>query len=205
MDNSDEILKLLNDKSTVKRRSAVKKIMKNELKEYGAPLLSLLFQELKTENNWKTQIEIIKALEKIEFKVATKLLYEICEKSEEHSLVASASASAYVKLETKSLSNISPILKLLKLNKFSVSMGALEKLGKENFVLEEIDIKNLISQCWNLGQGEHKGFGDPRYGLIIACSRWEKEIVTPFLFHCSKTGDSFSKELAEKVLNNQKI
>jgi hypothetical protein len=54
------------------------------------------------------------------------------------------------------------------------------------------EIAELIALGWDLHKhkdrvGVEYGYLDPRYGLVLACARWDKELTRPFLDHCLAT------------------
>lgn len=203
MSLDDELELMLSDKSTVKRRTAAKRIQKEKRGAVGEALYVAFVEELKLGKYWETEVEMIKALGAIQYTGAEDLLFRICRENKEYDMVTHTSALSYVRLKRASLSDIQPAFVLLAFGKYAVSSGAVAAVGFDKMMPDEQGIKELITRCWDLGATRENGYLDPRYPIAAVCALWPKELVQAFLEHCIDSGDNYLKGIARQALQGK--
>lgn len=178
------------DKSTVKRRKAAIALRKGNCSD---EICSALMNALKMEESnphWETQVEIVKTIGVLKCVNSVEYIREyILEKEDEFSLLGMASATAYIRLRRKTLSDVSTVIELINTNSYSIMEGTMEALGYDRMIPSTEDQNIIIERCFNFGKNRDKGYGDPRYGLAAACAGWDSERVKDFLNECLKSKD----------------
>lgn len=197
----NEIQVLLSSKKTVEVKKAAKFLQKNLIPELEDSVLAALQREmLRNIKSWETKSELIKCIGLNKYKKALPIIEDIAEKNEEHDMITISAGATLVRLKKKNNSDVSEIIYRLQTMKFSLGYGMFEALGQDKMIPSKEDIKKIIDSAWDFGKNSEKQYGDPRYGLVIACAGWDKELVTDFLKHCIETGDESIKNAAEYSL-----
>ena len=110
------------DKSTVKRRKAAIALRKGNCSD---EICSALMNALKMEESnphWETQVEIVKTIGVLKCVNSVEYIREyILEKEDEFSLLGMASATAYIRLRRKTLSDVSTVIELINTNSYSTT------------------------------------------------------------------------------------
>jgi len=207
--STDEIIQieqeLLNNQSA-KRRSASKKIGKNELFQLGEQLYNAYLKEREDKRTWETQTEMILALGKIGFKKALQDLEQIIKKNEPHDMITIASARSYVRLKRMNLNDAKPVIELIKEGNLSVLNGALGVLTYDDMQPSENETKEIISILDTKKESDISiiGLSDPRAFLISAMSKWDKKLCSEYLNRFIRSDNSSLKVSAESAINGKK-
>lgn len=201
--DSAELIAQLADKSSEKRRSAARKLGHLGEKAAGPALYDAFVKERKDPRTYQTQTAMAEALGLLTYTPAADQLLEIIQASPDHDLLAFACATAYCRLTRSSLSDATPVLKLLAMGRFSVSMGALLALGCDHMVPSDDQIHSILAYATTYNH--RKGFGDPRYGAAVAAAGWRGPEVEQFLADCLQSGDSGVVEAAHSSLKKKYV
>ncbi|WP_316771533.1 HEAT repeat domain-containing protein [Pedobacter frigiditerrae] len=206
---NDELLQLTNDlknSASGKRRSAAKKIGKNEIIQLGDELYNAYLKEREDKRTWETQTEMILALGKIGYQKALPELKHIIDKNEPHDMVTIASARSYVRLKRKDLNDAQPVIELLKTGNFSVISGATSILTFDDMKPSISEIETIISIFDGKKEEEIaiKGYGDIREYLISAMSKWDKKLCAEYLNQFINADNAKLKAIAEDALKGKK-
>jgi hypothetical protein len=201
--NSDKLISQLSDKASAKRMAAAKKLGRLGDKSAGAALYDSFLKERQDVRTYQSQAAMADALGLLRYAPAADLLLEIIQASPEHDMLGRASATAYCRLTRSSLSDAAPVLKLLSLNRFSISMGASLALGCDRMVPSDEDIHAVLQYATTYRY--QNGFGDPRYGVAVAAAGWHGPHVDQFLKDCLESGDSGVVDAARSSLKKKYI
>ncbi len=191
-------------RSTVRRRKAAIFLRKNNLDEDYCDLL-LQALKMEEEKSWQTQVEIVKTLGVRRCTRAKVYLQKIIDTSDPYSLLAMASAKAFVRIDRCSLEDCNAVFKLINTDNYSLIVGALEALGYDRMIPSVEQQEKIIEKCQNFGKFRPKGYTDPRYGLAAACAGWDKKMVEDFLNDCLASGDAPLMYVAEKSLQRKYV
>jgi len=196
----------LQNKLSGKRRSAAKKIGKNQLKQLGDDLYTAYIKEHQDKRTWETQTEMIIALGKIGYTKALPDLKTIIDKNEPHDMITIAAARSYVRLKRRDLSDVRPVIELLETGNLSVLNGATDILTFDDMTPSEEDIKTIISilDAKNEKEISIRGLGDPRQGLISAMSKWKDLTSQNYLNRIIESKKKDLREYAELALKGKK-
>lgn len=196
----------LQNKLSGKRRSAAKKIGKNQLIQLGDELYAAYIKEREDKRTWETQTEMIIALGRIGYTKALPDLKAITDKNEPHDMITIAAARSYVRLKRKDLSDVQPVIELLETGNLSVLNGATDILAFDNMTPPEEDIKTIISILDSKDEKEIaiRGLGDPRQGLISAMSKWKDLTSHNYLNQIIESKKKDLIEYAELALKGKK-
>ncbi|HEX8018382.1 hypothetical protein [Mucilaginibacter sp.] len=204
---SIEILENLRSTKSDNRRKAAKEIGEKNLEEFGEPLFEALNLEMR-KNTWETKVEMIISLGKMRHLPSSGLIDSIVLNNNPHDMITYAAAQTYVRLKRQSINDAVPVINLLKNGGLSTVDGALLVLGVDRMLPPASQISELITLGWDLHLhrdrvGYERNFVDPRYGLILACSGWDKKLTLPFLDHCLKTNPN-EQRLNQTIENAKK-
>ncbi|MCA4806537.1 HEAT repeat domain-containing protein [Myroides odoratimimus] len=210
---SIEDLKLLLESSKApERRKAAKLIGEFGVVDLGDSLYQAYLKESKNLKAWETQCIMIKAIGKIKYKNVLPHLESILEENQVDDMITHEVALAYVRINRKSIKDISPILKLLKEGNLSVLSGALAVLTFDDIIPEKEDMYTVIDAVnlkKSLIKEQHEvGSFDPREYLLSAMSKWDRKDpkIINFIEECSKDeylGKRYN--LIEKVRKGKKV
>ncbi|MGG5599030.1 hypothetical protein ACPDHJ_04435 [Myroides sp. C8-3] len=203
---------LLNSTKAPERRKAAKLIGEFRVVDLGDSLYQAYLKESKNSKAWESQCIMIKAIGKIKYKNVLPHLERILEENQVDDMITHEVALAYVRMNRKSIKDISPIIKLLKEGNLSVLSGALAVLAFDDIIPEKEDMYTIIDAV-NLKQTlikeQHEvGSFDPREYLLSAMSKWDKKDpkISSFIEECSK--DEYlgkRHDLIEKVKKGKKV
>jgi HEAT repeat protein len=176
--STEEITQIASDlqnSKSEKRRSAAKKIGKNQLGELGDELYNAYIKEREDKRTWETQTEMILAFGKIGYKKALPDIKTIIDKNEPHDMITIAAARSYVRLNRKDLRDVEPVIDLLQFGNLSVLNGATAILTFDDMSTSEENAKTIISIMDSKKEEDIaiRGLGDPRENLISAMSKWK--------------------------------
>lgn len=165
----------LQNKLSSKRRSAAKKVGKNQLVQLGNNLYQAYIREREDKRTWETQTEMILALGKIGYSKTLPDLKLIIDKNIPHDMITIAAARSYVRLKRINLNDARPVIELLKEGNHSVLVGATNILAFDDMQPSEEQIKTIISILDSKEEDviSIPGLGDPRESLIFAMSKWK--------------------------------
>ncbi|WP_163307648.1 hypothetical protein [Dysgonomonas sp. 521] len=206
---SEEITQIANDlqsKQSAKRRSAAKKIRKNQLIQLGDDLYKAYIKEREDKRTWETQTEMILAFGRIGYSGIEGDLRLIIDKNEPHDMITIAAARSYVRLKRKSLSDAEPVIELLKNGNLSVLNGATDILTFDDMHPSEEQIKAIISLLDSKNEKDIsiRGLGDPREGLLSAMSKWKDAVSQSYLERFNKSDNQLLRKCAELALKGKK-
>jgi hypothetical protein len=204
----EELRERLLSKRSADRRSAAKHIAKEQLTSLSETLFTAYTKEKNDRRTWETQVEMIKAIGKLNYRPAFSEIATIVQQNLPHDTITIFAARAYVQLTRTSLNDGKPVLQLLISGGLSVATGALMALSTDRMVPERDDCKDIIRACWDINQhpdriGHEYGFGDPRNYLAAACAGWEIQLTAGFLHHCIST--AFHTSLSGKRVENKAL
>ena len=189
-----------------KRRSAAKKIGKNQLIQFGDELYKAYIKEREDKRTWETQTEMILAFGKIGYAKALPDLKLIIDENEPHKMITIAAARSYVRLKRKDLSDVAPVIDLLQFGNFSVFSGAISILTFDDMIPPEADIKTIIS-IMDTKKGEEiaiRGYGDQREYLLSAMSKWKNSISETYIKRFLESSVKNLREGAALALKGKK-
>lgn len=175
-------IELTDTKSPVRRRAA-KKIGKHHLVSLGDELFAAYLNERKDKRTWETQVEMIKALGKLEYADALPYLSEIIAKNERLDTITYAAGLAFVRISRQDKNDIKPILRLMEKGDHCVMNGAMASLAYDKVIPAKEDQKILIDLMDRIPVGRlyEQGCGDAREYLLSAMSKWDKSIVKEYI------------------------
>ena len=196
---------LQNSKSE-KRRSAAKKIGKNQLIQLDHELYNAYIKERGDKRTWETQTEMILALGKVGYKNALPDIKIIVDKNEPHDMITIAATRTYVRLKRKDLSDVEPVIDLLQFGNLSVLNGAMDILTFDNMSPSEENIKKIISIMDSKKEKDIaiRGLGDPRESLISAMRNWKDLSSQNYLNRFVESKNKDLKRCAELALAGKK-
>ena len=185
--------------STVLRRKAAKKA--REVDGLLCPALAEALRMELSSKHWETKVELIETIGLLQCKAAMDtLLQYVFGKGSDFDLVLSKAAKALVRISRTSAADCAMIWRIVELNCYSATEGALEAIGYDKMLLADDQIQRLLDHCWDFGADRPKGYTDPRYGLAAACAGWKSALCRPFLLHCLTSDDVPLRYVAEKAL-----
>ena len=177
-----ELIELLRDKRSPKRRSAAKKLRKLGNVEAGPALLSALEVELKDKRTWETQYQMIMAIGECNYAPALPFLNKIKTQTFEATMVYVAIGDAIVRLTSENKSDASSVLDLIELDNSMLSDGALRALAMLQIVPKDSEINNIIRYVSSseINEGIH-------FWVIAAAPGWSGQAVEDYLNLCGKS------------------
>jgi|GEM_PF-2991031 len=191
-------------KSTSKRRKAAIVLRKESLR--GVCNFLVEGYKLETTEQWKTRVEIIKALSYNGCMNGISLLKSVIfDNTSDYSIIKKEAAKAWVRLTRKKLNDSDSIIQLLGIKDFVIVEAALEVLGYDKMIPDEVSQEIILKECWDFGFDRPEGVVDPRYGLAAACAGWTSDIAKDFLSHCLKSDDVPLVYVAKKSLTGKYV
>ena len=186
-----ELIEMLRDKRSPKRRSAAKKLRKLGSIEAGSALLTALEREFKDKRTWETQYQMIMAIGECVYKPALPFLNEIKIQTFEATMVYVAIGDAIVRLSSENKTDVSSVIDLLKLDNPMLSDGALRAMAMLKMVPSDSEIDNIIQYVSNssVNEGIH-------FWVIAAAPGWSSQTVEDYLNLC---GQSEREEVTNAV------
>lgn len=202
----DKLELQLFDSLSSNRRKAAKIIQKYNIVELGDSLFRAYQKEKLDKRTWETQMEMINALGKINFKPALSIWEEIIAKNKRLDAITSAAALAYVRLMRKNNNDISPVLFLMKKGDLSVLNGAMKALDIDSMIPDKKEIEILIQEFDNIQHERlfESGCGDPRAKLLSAMSKWDKASTEEFIMRFLDSKDDDLNEHARLALKKKR-
>ena len=196
---------LQNSKSD-KRRSAAKKIGKNQLVQLGNELYTAYIKEREDKRTWETQTEMIFAFGKIGYTKALPDLKLIIERNVPHDMITNAAARSYVRLKRKDLKDVKPVIDLLQFGNLSVLNGAICILTFDDMTPSETEIKAIISIMDSKKEEDIsiRGLSDPREYLLSAMSKWKNSTSETYIRRFLEASARGLREGAELALSGKK-
>lgn len=206
----EELKERLLSKRSADRRSAAKHIAKEQITSLSGTLFAAYTKERNDKRTWETQVEMIKAIGKLNYKPAFTEIEAVVMQNLPHDTVTIFAARTYVQLKRTSLNDGKPVLHLLNSGRLSVVTGALMALSIDRMVPERDDCKDIIRACWDFNQhpdriGQEYGLIDPRNYLAAACAGWDIQLTAGFLHHCISTAfdtNRFGNRVENKTLTD---
>ena len=204
--DTTELRTTIQNGKTAELKKAVKFAVKNNLQEVGEDIYQVFLKIKGKQNKWALQVELIKALDALEFKDVADDLKQLIHEDKPHDMVTIAAATAYVRLTREDQNDISGVIALLDKG-ISVITGALKTLAMEPSTPDVASVNIILSKTESINKhpqriGREFGLIDPRLYVAIAANYWESENKERYLKHCIQTAfnvDRFGKE----VLNTQ--
>ena len=201
-----ELRNTIQNGKTADLKRAVKFAVKNDIKDVGEDIYQGFLKVKGNPKKWALQVELIKALDTLEFKDASKDLRTLIDEDKPHDMVTMAATTAYVRLTREDKNDVSGIIDLLDKG-ISVVTGALKSLAMEPGSPDVTSVNTILSKTESINKhpqriGREFGLIDPRIYVAIAANYWESENKESYLKHCIATAfnvDRFGKE----VLNTQ--
>jgi len=204
MGKNDLIKELLNSSKIAERKKGVNLIKKNDVKDVGDELFTLLKKELEKDKSWELIVLIIETLGIIQYKNAISLFEEICKKNQEHDMITREVAKAYCKIVRSDEFDVDPEIYLLSFGRFSVVNGALLALGHDKVVPSQESQNKILRILNQLNFKRERGYSDVRVGLALACAGWNKTTeIKSFLEDCLGSDYLPLQKIAKNSLKNK--
>jgi hypothetical protein len=188
----EELRERLISRKSAERRSAAKLIGKAQLTSLSDPLLTAYLKERGDKRSWETQVEMIKAIGRLNYKPALPEMEALVLQNNPFDTITIFAARTYVQLRRTSLNDGGPVLQLLPSARISVLTGILMALSTDRMMPDREDCKTIIRACWDANAHTDRndneyGLTDPRIYLANACAGWDKQLTAGFLHHCIST------------------
>ena len=199
-----ELRNTIQNGKTAELKKAVKLAVKNNLKELGGDIHKVFVEIKDKPNKWALLVELIKALDALEYKEASTDLKIIVDEDKPHDMVTIAATTAYVRLTRKDNNDVTQVVQLLDKG-ISVVTGALMSLAIEPGSPDANDINIILSKTESINKhpqriGREFGLVDPRIYVAIAANYWESEQKEGYLKHCIQTAFNVNR-FGENVPN----
>jgi len=198
----------LTSKKAADRTRAAKAIAKDLIVSLRDELHAAYLKEIKDERTWKTQVEMLDALGKLNSQDALPEIESIVRLNKPHDMITVSASAAFVRIERESKNDAKPILDLLDFGSVSVVCGALQPLAIDQMMPSDSEISELLKQCWDINKhkdriGQEYGLIDSRLYPAAACANWNKELTEDFLTHCIETGYNINR--FDKPIRNDNL
>lgn len=195
---------LLSGKSAIRRRAA-QHIGKHKHDQLGEALFIAFLREQQDARTWETQVAMIRALGEIKYAEALPAIEAICWQNKAFDEITRAAATTYVRLKRQNSHDATPVIELLRMGNYAVTMGALDALGYDRMIPSDDHIAKIIELTTSKQLTYPVGLGDPRYGLAAAAAGWNKSLVNAFLTDCTQANDARVRYVAEQALQNKYV
>lgn len=178
----EDLIQMLQDKRSPKRRSAAKRLRKLGNVQAGAPLLSALENELKDKRTWETQYQMIMAIGESAYSPALPFLESLQKQKFEATMVYVAIGDAIVRLSTKNNTDVASVIEIIEHGNPMLSDGALRAMAMLKLVPDASEINKIIDYARNsdVNEGVH-------FWVLAAAPGWTGEVVNNYLEYCSKS------------------
>lgn len=191
------LLSELQNKSTVKRRSAAKKLRKIKSNQAESILLEAFKNEIKDRRTWETQYHMLMAIAENDFINALPLLYSLFDNDLEY-MVNVALGHTITKFEIKLSKNLAILVKALDEDKQGICEGALRAIA----IMHEKPNQILIEKIINYVSIPSRS--SLRFWVAAGAAGWNYTFVKNFLNNLLLSNESEeTKKAAEAALKNQ--
>lgn len=197
--DTPELTNNIQNGKTAELKKAVKFAVKNNLKEFGEDIYKEFVKIKGKSNKWALQVELIKALDALEYKGAVTDFKNLINEDKAHDMVTIAATTAYVSLTREDINDVSGVIDFL--------TGALMSLAMEPSSPDVNSVNIILSKTESINKhpqriGQEFGLIDPRLYVAIAVNYWKSENKEGYLKYCIHKAfnvDRFGKE----ILNTQ--
>jgi hypothetical protein len=194
-----QLIEQLNNKASIKRRSAAKKLRKLNAKEAGRALLAALQTELKDRRTWETQYQMIMALGESGYTESLDFLLQLAEQHFEATMVYVAIGDAITRLDLSRHGNINNSIKIFfGTNNAMLIDGILRSIAMLRFTPERNAIDKIINYGLNLNLEDNS-----RVWIAAAAPGWPPQTTKRFLEECMTSENQQIKRAAEAALKNK--
>lgn len=202
---TNEVMQLLASTRISDLRKGLTAVSHSPTSEYCELLASQLERIGKIRRHWELTLAIVQCLQLCHCRDKAEVLFDLTASESVVGMVALVSAREFVRLARKDLSDFGPVRKVFSTGRYASIEGSLEAIGYDGMSGNKEDVQWVIEQCWDFGEQRPRGLTDPRYGLVAACSNWEKDgIVTEFLERCRQTGDAPIRSILDDIMNGKR-
>ncbi len=184
--------------------NALKAIKKQKLYNLCPEIYAQFLLIRNNPNAWEQRAHMIEIFGLTCYKPCESEIITICNESEDFDLVTIYASECLVRLTRTSLNDGLPVIKLLRTNSYSLTMGALNALGYDQMTPNESQIREILNSVHTPGDLPI-GYLDPRYGLAAAAVNWDKELVQRFLEECLTSNDDTLKYVAKNSLAGKSV
>lgn len=185
-----ELIEALKHPRTSKRRAAAQKLRKLGRVEAGPALFEALEVDIKREETWETQYQIVRAIGECNYKPALPKLIEIAADPNRKTLELSAAGMAIVWLARKDDHDSGPVLSVLQGDyHWLVKSGAITAVA----MLRMRFPTDVAAEVINLATFSQEAY---LQHLAIACAGWHGPIVDSYLDRCERSHLDFVREAA---------
>lgn len=187
----DDLVQLLEDKRSSKRRSAAKRLRKLRNPDAGPALLSALENEIQDKRTWETQYQMIMALGECGYQPAIPLLTMLKDEVFDATMVYVAIGDAMVRLSRPDVNDVSAVLKILKSGNSMLCDGALRAMAMLKLRPDSSDIDLILAHAKssNVNDGAH-------IWILAAAPGWSGSEIDGYLDFC---GQSERREILDAV------
>ena len=178
---------------SAKRRSAAKKLRKQQAASAGPALLAALERELEDARTWETQYQMIMALGECRHRAALPFLETLAMRSFEATMVYVAIGDAIVRLSHTDPSDVSAVLRLMRAARHPMLIdGAFRAMAMLHLVPDDAAVAEMLDYAKALGEeGEER-----RFWLAAAAPGWRGARVQAFLDECERSAAEHVREAA---------
>ena len=171
----------LTSSKSAKRRSAAKKIGKQQITSLKDDLLEAYLRERKDSRTWETQTAMITALGKLRFQEALPYLKEIVDENKDADTITAYASLAYIRISRTHPNDMDVILRFLENGNTMVFDGAVMAMAWDDVVPAEEEMRQVIEILERRRPVYERPFSNPIQQIISAMHKWPTEISLPFL------------------------
>lgn len=166
---------------SAKRRSAAKKIGKQQMTSLKDDLLEAYLRERKDSRTWETQTAMITALGKLKCQEALPYLKEIVDENKDADTITAYASLAYIRISRTHPNDMDVILRFLENGNTMVFDGAVMAMAWDDVVPAEEEMRRVIEMLERRKPVYERPFSNPIQQIISAMHKWPTEISLPFL------------------------
>lgn len=171
----------LTSSKSAKRRSAAKKIGKQQITSLTNDLLEAYLRERKDSRTWETQTTMITALGKLKCQEALLYLKEIVDENKDADTITAYASLAYIRISRTHPNDMDVILRFLENGNTMVFDGAVMAMAWDDVVPAEEEMRQVIEILERRKPVYERPFSNPIQQIISAMHKWPTEISLPFL------------------------
>jgi len=190
-----EVIALLADRRSAKRRSAAKRLRKLKDSTAGPALLDALWHEVQDPRTWETQYQIIMALGESGYRPALPYLSALTRQPFEATMVYVALGDAIVRLGRTEENDASPVLSALASANDMLIDGAFRAVAMLRLCPNDQAIARIIGYVAR--RPPEDGL---RFWVAVAAASWNHPDAQAFLHHCIASSREDVKRAAQASL-----
>lgn len=171
----------LTSSKSAKRRSAAKKIGKQQITSLKDDLLEAYLRERKDSRTWETQTAMITVLGKLKCQEALPYLKENVDENKDANTITAYASLAYIRISRTHPNDMDVILRFLENGNTMVFDGAVMAMAWDDVVPAEEEMRRVIEILERRKPVYERPFSNPIQQIISAMHKWPTEISLPFL------------------------